>query len=47
MNHELDSYNNSPHTATKIAPNKANEDNKFQVLRNKQEKKKKGEIILN
>jgi hypothetical protein len=30
----LDSYNDSPHTETRIAPNKVNEENKYQVLIN-------------
>ncbi len=38
----LDAYNNSPHSTTKIAPNKVIEDNEMQVSMNinKSEKKK-------
>ncbi len=28
----LDAYNNSPHSTTKIAPNKVNKENEIQVL---------------
>ncbi len=30
----FDAYNNSPHLATKIAPNRVNKDNEIQVLMN-------------
>jgi hypothetical protein len=30
----LDAYNNSPHSTTKIAPNKVTKDNDIQVLMN-------------
>jgi hypothetical protein len=30
----LDAYNNSPHSKTKIAPNKINKENEIQVLMN-------------
>jgi hypothetical protein len=38
----LDAYNNSPHSTTKIAPNKVTKDNDIQVLTsiNKRAKKK-------
>ena len=38
----LDAYNNTPHSTTKIAPNKVNEDNKYKVLMNISKKAKKG-----
>ncbi len=39
----LDAYNNSPHSTTKIAPNKVNKDNEIQVLMNiNKSAKKKG-----
>ncbi len=39
----LDAYNNSPHSATKIAPNKVDKENEIQALMNisKSAKKKK------
>ncbi len=43
----LDAYNNSPHSTTKIAPNKVNKDNEIQVLMNINKRAKKGVIILN
>ncbi len=38
----FDAYNNSPHSTTKIAPNKGNKENEIQVLMNivKEQKKK-------
>ena len=42
MNPVLDAYNNSPHSATKIAPNKVNKDNEVQVLMNISKRAKKG-----
>ena len=38
----LDAYNNSPHSTTKIAPNKVNKDNEIQVLMNISKRAKKG-----
>ena len=38
----LDAYNNSPHSTTKIAPNKVNKDNEIQVLMNITKRAKKG-----
>ena len=38
----LDAYNNSPHSTTKIAPNKVNKENEIQVLMNITKKAKKG-----
>ena len=38
----LDAYNNSPHSTTKIAPNKVNKDNEIQVLMNINKRAKKG-----
>ncbi len=38
----LDAYNNSPHSATKIAPDKVNKDNENQVSMNISERAKKG-----
>jgi transposase InsO family protein len=38
----LDAYNNSPHSTTKIAPNKSNKENEIQVLMNITKKAKKG-----
>ncbi len=44
----LGAYNNSPHLATKIAPNKVNKDNEFKVLINISKRAKtKWVIILN
>jgi len=37
----LDAYNNSPHSITKIAPNKVNKDNQIQVLMNINNRAKK------
>ncbi len=37
----LDAYNNSPHSTTKIAPNKVNNDNEIQVLMNINKREKK------
>ena len=37
----LDAYNNSPHSTTKIAPNKVNKDNEIQVLMNISKRAKK------
>ncbi len=34
ISHVLDVYNNSPHSVTKIAPNKVNKDHEIQVLMN-------------
>ena len=42
MNPVLDAYNTSPHSATKIAPNKVNKDNEVQVLMNISKRAKKG-----
>ena len=42
MNPVLDAYNNSPHSATKIAPNKVNKDNEVQVLMNINKRAKEG-----
>ena len=48
LSHVLDAYNNSPHSATKIAPNKVNKDNEIQVLVNIGKRAKKGTYpILN
>jgi hypothetical protein len=46
-----EAYENTPQSTTKIAPNKVNEDNKFQVLKNKKievlkVKEQKAENIL-
>jgi hypothetical protein len=38
----LDAYNNTPHSTTKIAPNKVNKENEVQVLMNISKKAKKG-----
>jgi len=38
----LDAYNNSPHSTTKIAPNKVNKENEIQVLMNITKRAKKG-----
>ena len=38
----LEAYNNTPHTTTKIAPNKVNKENEMQVLININNKAKKG-----
>ena len=38
----LDAYNNSPHSTTKIAPNKVNKENEMQVLMNINKRAKKG-----
>jgi hypothetical protein len=38
----LDAYNNSPHSTTKIAPNKINKENEIQVLMNINKRAKKG-----
>jgi hypothetical protein len=38
----LDAYNNSPHSTTKIAPNKVNKENEIQVLMNISKRAKKG-----
>ena len=38
----LEAYNNTPHSTTKIAPNKVNEDNKFEVLKNISKRAKSG-----
>jgi len=38
----LDAYNNTPHSATKIAPNKVNKDNEIQVTMNLLKRAKKG-----
>jgi hypothetical protein len=37
----LDAYNNSPHSTTKIAPNKVNKENEIQVLMNISKRAKK------
>ena len=37
----LDAYNNSPHSITRIAPNKVNKDNQIQVLMNINDRAKK------
>ncbi len=42
VNPVLDAYNNSPHSTTKIAPNKVNKDNEIQALRNITKRAKKG-----
>jgi hypothetical protein len=42
VNLVLYAYNNSPHSTTKIAPNKVNKDNKIQVLMNITKRAKKG-----
>ena len=42
MSPVLDAYNNSPHSTTKIAPNKVNEDNEIQVSMNINKRAKKG-----
>ena len=42
MSPVFDAYNNSPHSATKIAPNKVNKDNEIQVLKNIDKRAKKG-----
>ena len=44
----LDAYNNSPHSTTKIAPNKVNKENEIQVLMNivKEQKKKSNYLKL-
>ena len=42
MSPVLDAYNNSPHSTTKIAPNKVNKDNKVQVLMNISKRSKRG-----
>ena len=42
MSPVLDAYNNSPHSTTKIAPNKVNKDNEIQVLMNINKRAKKG-----
>ncbi len=39
----LDAYNNSPHSTTKIAPNKVNKENEIQVLMNISKRAKKRE----
>ncbi len=38
----LDAYNNTPHSATKKAPNKVNKDNEIQVTMNLLKRAKKG-----
>jgi hypothetical protein len=38
----LDAYNNSPHSTSKIAPNKVNKYNEIQVLMNISKRAKKG-----
>jgi hypothetical protein len=38
----LDAYNNSPHSTTKISPNKVNKENEIQVLMNINKSAKKG-----
>ncbi len=43
MSPVLDAYNNSPHIATKISPNKVNEKNKYQVFINISKRAKKKE----
>ncbi len=47
INPVLDAYNNSPHSTTKIAPNKVNKENEIQVLMNISKRAKKRVIILN
>ena len=42
MSPVLDAYNNSPHSTTKIAPNKVNKDNEIQVSMNINKRAKKG-----
>ena len=42
MSPVLDAYNNSPHSTTKIAPNKVNKDNEIQVTMNIDKRAKKG-----
>ncbi len=37
----LDAYNNSPHSTTKIAPNKVKKENEIQVLMNISQRAKK------
>ncbi len=39
----LDAFNNSPHSISKISPNKVNKDNEIQVLMNISERAKKEE----
>ena len=41
MSPVLDAYNNSPHSTTKIAPNKVNKENEMQVLMNISKRAKK------
>jgi hypothetical protein len=44
----LDAYNNSPHSTTKIAPNKVKKDNEIQVLMNiRKRAKKKSNYLRN
>jgi hypothetical protein len=42
MNPVLDACNDSPHSATKIAPSKVNKDNEIQVLMNISKRAKTG-----
>jgi hypothetical protein len=44
MSPVLDAYNNSPHSTTKIAPNKVNKDNEIQVSMNINKEQKKEHI---
>ncbi len=46
MSPVLDAYNNSPHSATKIAPYKVNKDNEVQVLINISKRAKKEHILF-
>jgi hypothetical protein len=39
----LDAYNNSPHSTTKVAPNKVSKDDEIQVLMNISKRAKKEE----
>ncbi len=42
----LYAYNNSPHSSTKIAPNKFSKDNDIQVLMNISKEPKKEHVLL-